>query len=120
MHEAIRLVNNAFAYTHHDARISTSSGVEIEQNKYVGPISTIMRLITQKDGELSTYFILIDETEDGINNSSLKQVLINNHTADNRGTIRGHAPIGYVFGFCESFKKITKDLGFELDLRTFK
>ena len=49
--DIIRLVNNAIAYTIHDARISTSAEVEIEQNKYVGPISTIMRLVTQKDGD---------------------------------------------------------------------
>ena len=52
--DTIRLVNNAFAYTIHDARISTSVGVEIEHNKYVDAISTIMRLVTQKDGDLST------------------------------------------------------------------
>ena len=45
--DIIRLVNDAFAYTIHDARLSTSAGVEIEQNKYVGAISTIMRLVTQ-------------------------------------------------------------------------
>ena len=78
--DKIRLVNNGFAYTIHDARISSSAGVEIEQNKYVGPISTIMRLVTQKDGYLSTYFDIINESEDGINNSSLKQFLIDNHT----------------------------------------
>ena len=116
--ELLRLVNNAFAYTIHDARISTSSGVEIEQNKYVGLICTIMRLVTQKDGDLSTYFDIIDESENGINNSSLKQILINNHTEDNRGLIRGHLPLEYIFGFARSFKKITKGLGFELDLRT--
>ena len=59
--DTIRLVNNVFAYTIHDARISTSSGVEIEQNKFVGPISTIMRLVTQKDGDLSSYFDIIDK-----------------------------------------------------------
>ena len=42
-HDISRLVNNAFTYTFHDARISTSSGVEIEQNKFVWPVSTIMR-----------------------------------------------------------------------------
>ena len=31
--EVISLVNNAFAFTIHDARISTSSGTETEQNK---------------------------------------------------------------------------------------
>ena len=116
--ELIRLINNAFAYTIHDARISTSAGVEIEQNKYVGPISTIMRLVTQKDGYLSTFFDIIDESENGINDSSLKRILINNHTDANRGLIRGHLPLEYIFGFARSFKKITKGLGFELDLRT--
>ena len=116
--DIIRLVNNAFAYTIHDARISTSAGVEIEQNKYVGPISTIMKLVTQKDGDLSTYFDTIDESENGINKSSLKQILINNHTKANRGLIRGHLPLEYIFGFARSFKKIRKGLGLELDLRT--
>ena len=116
--DIVRLVNNAFAYTIHDARISTSAGVEIEQNKYVGPISTIMRLVTEKDGDLSTYFDVINESEDEINNSSLKKILINNHTEANRGLIRGHLPLEYIFGFARSFKKISKGLGFELDLRT--
>ena len=116
--DIFRLVNNAFAYKIHDARISSIAGVEIEQNKYVGPISTIMRLVTQKDGDLSTYFDIIDESEDEINNTSLRQILIDNHTEANRGLIRGHLPLEYIFGFCRSFKKISKGLGFELDLRT--
>ena len=116
--DVIRLVNNAFAYTIHDAKFSTSSGVEIEQNKYVGPFSTIMRLVTQKDGDLSTYFDIIDESEDGIDSCSLEQVLINSHNPDNRGIIRGHLPLEYVFGFCKSFMEKPKCLGFEMDLRT--
>ena len=103
--DIIRLVNNAFAYTFHDARISTSAGVEIEQNKFWGPISTIMRLITQKDGNLSTYFDINDERGTGINDSSIKQTLIINHTEANRGLIRGHFPLEYIFGFARSFKK---------------
>ena len=117
-HDVIRLLNNASAYTLHDARISTSSGVEIEQNKFVGPKSTVMRLVTQKDGDLSTFFDIIDESEAGIDNSSIKQTPINNHTAYNRCIVRGHLPLEYIFGFCKSFEKITKGLGFELDLRT--
>ena len=116
--DIIRLVNNAFAYTIHDERISSSSGVEIEQNKYVGPISTIMRLVTQKDGDLTTYFDIIDESEDGINISSLKQIHIDNHTEANTGLIRGQLPLEFIFGFCRSFRKISKGLGFELELRT--
>ena len=116
--DVIRLVNNASAYIIHDARISTSAGIEVEQNKYVCPISTIMRLVTQKDGDLSTYFDIIDESENGINDSSLKQILINNHTEANRDLIRGHLPLEYKFGFTRTFEKITKGLGFELGLRT--
>ena len=77
-----------------------------------------MRLVTQKNGDLSTYFDINDENETGIDNSSLKQILINNATAKNRGIISGHLSLEYIFGFCESFKKITKGLAFELDLRT--
>ena len=60
-----------------------------------------MRLITQKDGDLSTYFDIKDESEDRIKNLSLKQILINNHTADIRGVIRGHLFLENVFGFCK-------------------
>ena len=116
--DIFRLVNNAFAYIIHDARISSAAGVEIEQNKYVGPVSTIMRLVTQKDGDLSTYFDIIDESEDEINNTSLRLTLLDNHVEANRGLLVGHLPLEYLFGFCRSFKKITKGLGFELDLRT--
>ena len=48
----------------------------------------------------------------------MKKILINNHSDDNKGLIRGYLPLEYIFGFCKSFKKITKGLGFELDLRT--
>ena len=96
-HDIIRLVNNAFAYTVHDARISTSSGVEIKRNKIAGPVSIKMRLVTKKDSDLSTYFDITDESEDGIDRSSLKQILVDNHTADNRGIIRGHPALENFF-----------------------
>ena len=117
-HDIFRLVNNAFAYTVHDAGISTSTGVEIEQNKFVGPVSTIMRLVTQTDGDLSSHFDIIDESKAGIDIFSLKQALIDDHTADKRGIIRSHLPFENTFGFCKSFKQTNKGLGFELDLRT--
>ena len=64
-----------------------------------------MRLVTEKDGDLSTYFDIIDESEDEINFSSLKKILIDNHTEGNRGLIRGHLPLEFIVGFCKSFKK---------------
>ena len=78
--DVIRLVNNAFAYCFREATLSHTGGSEIEQNKYVGPISIIMRVLTSKDGDLMSYFDKIDETEANLNNTSLKHILINNHT----------------------------------------
>ena len=43
-----RLVNNGLAFVFQEGRVSTSSGTERE-NKYLRPVSTIMRLLTQKD-----------------------------------------------------------------------
>ena len=77
-----------------------------------------MRLVTQKDGDLSTYFDIIDEGEGEIDKSSIKQIIIFNHSDDNKGIVRGHLPLEFNFGFCKSYKKITKGRGFELVLRT--
>ena len=78
-----------------------------------------MRLLTQKDGDLSPYFDKLDETEGGINDSTLKHMLIDSHTNDdNRGKIRDNLPFEHMFGSCKTFKKITKGLGFELQLKT--
>ena len=109
--EVIQLVNYAFSYTSHDARISTSSGTENKQIKFVGLISINMRLVPLKDRDLSTYFDILDESDNGIDNSSLKQILNNNHTEANGEVIRGYLPLKKIFGFCRPFKKRTKGLG---------
>ena len=66
----IRPVNIGLSYIFEEGRLSTSSGTEIENNKYLGPASMILRLSTQKDGDFSAYFDEIDEREVGITNSS--------------------------------------------------
>ena len=48
----------------------------------------------------------------------MKNILIDNHTEANRGLIRGHIPLQYIFGFARLFRKITKVFGYEFDLRT--
>ena len=117
--DEIRLVNNALAYVFQEARLSTSAGTEIEHNKNLGVVSTVMRLLTEKDGDLSSYFDKINEAEDGIGDSTLKKLRIDSHTnEDNKGKIRANLPLEYIFGFCKTFKKITKGLGFELQLKT--
>ena len=69
----IRLVNNALAYVSQEGRLSTSAGTEIEHNKNLGNVSTIMRLLTQNDGDLSSYFDRIDERQDHIFDSTFKK-----------------------------------------------
>ena len=45
-------------------------------------------------------------------------MLINNHTDANRGKIKGYLYLEDIFGFCKTFKKVTKNLGFHLMLKT--
>ena len=73
--EVIRLINNAFDFTFHDARDSTSSGTETEQKEkdFFGPVSNTMRLITQRDGHLSTYFDIIYGSEAAFDKSLRKK-----------------------------------------------
>ena len=109
------MVNNGLAYIFQERSISTSAGTEIEHNKNLGNVSTILRILTQKDGDLASYFDKIDETEAGITNSTLQHLLIDSHTNDeNKGKTRANSPLEPIFGFCKTFKNITKGLGFAL------
>ena len=105
-----RLVNNAFAFCFKEATLTTTGGMEIEHNKYVGPVSTIMRLLTSKDGDLSSYFYKNGESVLD-NDNPLKQILISNHAVEvNKGKIKGQLALEHIFGFCKTFKKITKTI----------
>ena len=57
----IRLTNNAFAYCFKEARLGVTSGSDLEHNKYVGQVSTIMRVLFSKDGDLLSQFDNINE-----------------------------------------------------------
>ena len=113
----MRLVNNAFAYCFKEVTLTTTGGMEVEHIKYVGPVSTIMRLLTSKDGDLSSYF---DKNGESVlhDDNPLNQILINNHARDvNKGKIKGHLALEHIFGFCKTFKKVTKHRGFHLMFR---
>ena len=45
-------------------------------------------------------------------------MLINNRTHANKGELKGYLYLEDIFGFCISFKKVTKSLGFHLMLKT--
>ena len=79
-----------------------------------------MKTLTSKDGNLLSQFDNTNEgeTEDNIRSTSLHKMLINNHIEANRGKIRGQLLLEDIFGFCKTFKKITKSLGFLITLKT--
>ena len=95
--------------------------MEIENVKFLGQVSTNMRSVTSKDGAISSHFDKFNDgnTNASINNTSLKQILIDNHTIpDNRGKNKGQLLLEDIFGFCKTFEKITKNLGFHITLKT--
>ena len=44
-----------------ECRLSTTSGSDLEHNKFVGQVSTIMRCLTNKDSDLLSQFDKIKE-----------------------------------------------------------
>ena len=77
--EHLRLVNIALAYVLSNATLSTTGVEEIEIKKHVGNISTTLRLLTNKSGDLLSYSDKFVENQSGIKVSSLNQILIDNH-----------------------------------------
>ena len=127
--DPVRLVNNGFAFCFKEARLSTTIGSDIEINKFCGQISTIMRSISNKDGDLLSQFDNIKENEipilerladlpPQIIDSPHQKMLINNHTDANKGKIKGYLYLEDIFGFCKTFKKVTKNLGFHITFKT--
>ena len=127
--DAIRLVNNGFAFRFKEGRLSTSLGTDIEHKKFCPQVSTIMRVISNKDGDLISQFDNINENDipvlerladlpTQIQSTPHQKMLINNHADANRGKIKGYLYLEDIFGFCKTFKKVTKNLGFHLMLKT--
>ena len=127
--DPVRLVNNGFAFCFKEARLSTSLGSDIEINKFCGQVSTIMRAISNKDGDLLSQFDNINENDIPVLNrladlpvqirdTPQQKMLINNHNDANKGKIKGYLYLEDVFGFCKTFKKVTKNLGFHLQFKT--
>ena len=127
--DPVRLVNNGFAFCFKEARLSTTIGSDIEINKFCGQVSTIMRAISNKDGDLLSQFDNINENDipvlerlsdlpPQIKDSPHQKMLINNHTDANKGKIKGYLYLEDIFGFCKTFKKVTKNLGFHITFKT--
>ena len=91
----------------------------MEINKFCGQVSTIMRAISNKDGDLVSQFDNINENNSPILNrladlpvqirdTPHQKMVINNHTDANKGKIKGYLYLEDIFGFCKTFKKVKK------------
>ena len=134
--DSIRMTNNAFGFVFKEGRVITTSGGDLEHNKFVGQILTIVRSLTSHDGDLLSQFDNMNEkvvlnndgtqndvdTSEIITNTSLKKMFIDNHNIVgqefNRGKIKGQLQLDHIFRFCKTFKKITKNLEFHITFKT--
>ena len=115
--------------SHKEARLSTTLGSDIETNIFCGQVSTVMRVISIKDGDLLSQFDNIDENDipvlerlvdlpPQIRSTPHQKMLTNNHTDANKGQIKDNLYLEDIFGFCKSFEEVTKNLGFHLMFKT--
>ena len=127
--DPVRLVNNGYAFCFKEARLSTTLSSDIEINKFCGQVSTIMRVISNKDGDFLSQFEKFNGNDipilerlanlpPQIRDTFHQKMLIDNHTDANRGKIKGYLYLEDIFGFCKTFKKVTKNLGFHLMFKT--
>ena len=88
-----------------------------------------MKVISIKDDDLLSQFVKINEKDipllerladlpPQIRSTPHQKMLIDNHTNANKGKIKGYIYLEDVFGFCKTFKKVTKNLGFHIMFKT--
>ena len=61
--DPIRVVNNGFEFCFKEARLSTTIGSHIEINKSCAQVSTVMKAISNKNGDLLSRFDNINEND---------------------------------------------------------
>ena len=78
-----------------------------------------MRAISNKDGDLLSQFDDINENDIPVLNrladlpvqirdTPHQKMLINNHIHANKGKTKGYLYLEDIFGFCKTFKKVTR------------
>ena len=88
-----------------------------------------MKVISNKDDDLLSQFGNINENDipileiladlpPQIRDTPQQKLLIDNHTDPNKGKIGGYLYLEVIFGFCKTFKKVTKNLGVHLMFKT--
>ena len=113
------MVDIASAFAFSIATFSTTVDEKKEIKKFCGNFSTNMRLLTHKDQDVLPHFDEIDESQIRLKGSSLNQVLIDNHDqVGDRGKTKGQLLLERLFGFCKTFKIVTRIFHFHLNLKT--
>ena len=127
--DSVRLVNNIHAFCFKEARLGTTIVSDLEINKFCGQVSTIMRAISKKDGDFLSHFDINNENDIPIleqlanlpvqiRDTPQQKMLRNNHTDANKGKFKGYLYLEGIIGFCKTFKKVIKNLGFHLTFKT--
>ena len=104
--DIITLVKVVSPFCFEEAGLSRTGGQDLEPNKKVGQVPTIMRASTSKDGDLISHFPENNESQAEINHTILKRLLVNNHDIVVKRKVKGQLPLKHVFGFCRTCKKI--------------
>ena len=127
--DPLRLVNIGYSFCFKEPRLSTTLGCDIKHKKFCGQVSTIMKVISNKDADLLSQFGNINEIDTPlpqrladlppqIRSTPHQKMLIENHTDPNKCKMKGFLNLEDIFGFCKTFKKVTKNLGFQLMCKT--
>ena len=88
-----------------------------------------MKVISDQDDDLINQFGIIYENHipllerladlpSQIRSTPHQTVLIDNHTDANKGKIEGYLYLEDILGFCKTFEKVTKNLGFHFMFKT--
>ena len=88
-----------------------------------------MKVLSNKGDDLFSQFGNINENDipllerlahlpPQIRSTPHQKTLIDNHTDANKGKVKGYFYLEDIFGFCKTFKKVTKNLGFHLLFKT--
>ena len=88
-----------------------------------------MKVLSNKDDDLLSQFGNINERDipllerladlpPQIRSTPHQKMLIDNHLEANKGKIKGYLYLKDIFGFCKTFKKVTKNFGFVITFKT--
>ena len=88
-----------------------------------------MRVMSNEDGEIISRFQNFNENNipvlekladlpPQIRSTPHQKLLLNNHTDANKQKIKGYLFLEDIFGFCKTFKKVAKNLGFHIMFKT--